>query len=293
MTETEQRALKAFLITVLLLLTATSLVFAQADPAEITKTFRPDTRRPIKVDVRMQGGELHFSAVPRGAEGRARYRYDQKRFEGELRWDQEENALVAITEMHGLHIESSPDSTDRSESSLEILVPRGAVVELDLNVKWGYIDLDGEDLKFDALAVDITGGEFIADFPTRAETRLRRIDLELSMGEMDVKGLGNLSWETLDVNGAMGSLDIDLTGGVEMTRRATIDLEIGEMTVTVPADRKVEARVSKWGFLANVDYPESWEHDGRYLYSRRRDEGKTDLFLDIRGGIGDITIRQR
>ncbi len=293
MTESEQRALKAFLITVLLLLTATSLVFAQADPAEITKTFRPDSRRPIKIDVRMEGGELHFSAVPRGAEGRARYRYDQKRFGGELRWDQEENALVAITDMHGLHVESGPDSTDRSESSLEILIPRGALVELDLNVKWGYIKLDGEDLRFDALAVDITGGELIADFPTQAETGLRRIDLELSMGEMDVKGLGNLSWETLDVNGAMGSLDIDLTGGLEMTRRATIDLEIGEMTVTVPADRRVEARVSKWGFLANVDYPDSWERDGRYLYSRRRDEGRIDLFLDIQGGIGDITIRQR
>ena len=293
MTEDEQRALKLFLITVLLLLTATSLVFAQADPAEITKTFRPDIRRPIKVDVRMDGGELHFSAVPRGSEGRARYRYNRERFGGELSWDPEENALVAITDMSGLRIESGSDSTDRSESSLEILIPRGALVELDLDVKWGYIDLNGEDLRFDGLSVDITGGEFKADFPTRAETKLHRIDFELSMGEMDVKGLGNLSWETLDVNGAMGSIDIDLTGGLNMPRRATIDLEIGEMVITVPADRVVEARVSKWGFLANVDYPAGWEHDGRYLYSRGRGEQKTDLFLDIRGGIGDITIRQR
>jgi hypothetical protein len=293
MTETEQRALKVFLITVLLLLTATSLVLAQAGPTEITRAFRPDTQRPIKVDVRMEGGELHFSAVPRGQEGRARYRYNSERFGGELRWDPEENALVAITDMRGLRVESGPDSSDHSESSLEILIPRGALVELDLNVKWGYIELDGEDLRFDALSVDITGGEFKADFPTRAETKLRRIDFELSMGEMDVKGLGNLSWETLDVNGALGSIDIDLVGGLDMPRRATIDLEIGEMIVTVPADRVVEARVSKWGFLANVDYPTGWERDGHYLYSRGRSERRTDLYLDIRGGIGDITIRQR
>jgi hypothetical protein len=194
--------------------------------------------------------------------------------------------------MRGLRVDVESQGSSRHESDLEILVPRDTPIELDLQVKWGYIDLNGEDLRFDALAVDIMGGEFKADFPTRAETRLRRIDFELSLGEMNVKGLGNLSWETLDVNGSMGSLTIDLCGGWSLPRRATIDLEVGEMIVTVPADRGVEARISKWGFLANVDYPDGWEHDGRYVYSRGRDQ-KTDFYLDIRGGIGDITIRQR
>jgi hypothetical protein len=80
MTEAERRTLKAFLITVLLLLAATSLVFAQVETQEITRTFRPDARRPLKVEVRMEGGELHLSAVPRGQEGRARYRFRRRMF---------------------------------------------------------------------------------------------------------------------------------------------------------------------------------------------------------------------
>jgi hypothetical protein len=290
MTERERSALKVLLVTVILLLTATSLLFAQTPPEEVTKTFRPAGRQALKVDVRMEGGELKLSAVPRGDEGRARYRYDPERFSGELRWDAEANAFTAITDMR---MRAGKDNDVDRDSELEILVPRAAPLELDLDVTWGTIELQGKDLRFDALSIDMTGGELKADFPARSASDLRRITLDLNMGEMDVSGLGNLSWETLDVNGSIGSLTLDLTGELRMERRATIDLEIGEIVVYVPKGIAVEARISKWGFLANVEYPDDWRRDGRYVYAPGAERRRADLYLDIRGGIGDISIRQR
>ncbi len=120
-----------------------------------------------------------------------------------------------------------------------------------------------------------------------------RIDIDVKLGELHMENLGNLGFEFLDVNGFAGEIVLDFNGELKMHREVRVDLELGSMTIIVPVGMTVRARISKLGFLAEVDVPGGWRRDGRYTYSPGASRDVADLRLDLRGGIGEIVIREK
>ncbi|MFC1628358.1 hypothetical protein ACFL3H_04500 [Gemmatimonadota bacterium] len=290
MNTTEKQALKTIGLTLFFLLTATTLLFAGVQEKVITKVFSPDRSRPLLVKVRGDGAEVAISAVERGREGRARYRYDEAFFSGIMEWDPDQNRLETILDMEGLDFDSDDDN---QESTLDIMLPKGAPIDLDFTLKAGVVDLDADGLEFSGLEISLWAGELQVNFPTPSRSVIRRANVDVKMGETVIEGLGNVAIEMLDVNGFAGVCTLDLTGSVKIRRQVRVDMEMGEITVIVPKGATVEARISKLGFLADVDLPRSWDRDGRYAYSPGTHSGEADIKLDIRGGIGQITIVER
>ncbi|MFC1559045.1 hypothetical protein ACFL39_00455 [Gemmatimonadota bacterium] len=290
MNTNEKQALKTIGLTLFFLLTATTLLFAGVQEKVITKVFTPDRSRPLLVKVRGDGAEVAISAVERGREGRARYRYDEEFFSGIMEWDSEENRLETILNMEGLDFDTDDDN---QESNLDIMLPTGVPIDLDFTLKAGVIDLDADGLEFSGMEISLWAGELQAAFTTPSRTVIRRANVDVKMGETVLEGLGNLAIEMLDVNGFAGVCTLDLTGSIKMRRQVRVDMEMGEITVIVPEGVAVEARISKLGFLADVDLPRGWDQDGRYAYSPGAHRGEVDIKLDIRGGIGQITIVER
>ena len=290
MNTTEKQALKTIGLTLFFLLTATTLLFAGIQEKVITKVFTPDRSRPLLVKVRGDGAEVAIAAVERGREGRARYRYDEKSFSGIMEWNSEQNRLEAILDMEGLDFDTDDNN---QESSLDIMLPTGVPIDLDFSLKAGSVDLDADGLEFSGLEISLWAGELQLNFPTPSRSVIRRANVDVKMGETVIEGLGNLAIEMLDVNGFAGVCTLDLTGSVKMRRQVRVDMEMGEITVIVPEGATVEARITKLGFLADVDLPRSWDRDGRYAFSPGAHRGEADIKLDIRGGIGQITILER
>lgn len=290
MTQTEKQALKTIAITLLLLLAATSLLFAGAQERVITKTFTPDSSRPLLLKVHGDAGDVKIERVIRGREGRARYRYDEDRYSGTMEWDPELNRLETTIDMDGVNYDKDEED---NESELEILLPRTSPVDLDLSLKAGMVYLDGDGLEFSGLELMLWAGELQAVFPTPSGGVIPRANVDVKLGELNLEGLGNLAIELLDINCTAGMCTVDLTGSVSMKREVRVDLELGEITVIVPKGAAVEARISKLGFLAEVNIPDGWSKNGRYAYSPSARRGEVDLRLDIRGGIGEINIEER
>jgi len=290
MNRSEIQALKTLLVTVLLLLVASTLLFAQSPPQVITKSFTPDTDRPLQVKISGDGAEITLESVARSRQGRARYRYDEEHFSGTLEWEPESNRFEVFLDMDLVSFDT--DDEDH-ESELEVLLPRRPEIDLDVSLKAGIISLDGEQLTFDNLNLSLWAGELKASFPTLSNKVIDRVEMDVKLGELHLKGLGNLAFEELDVNGFAGEMILDFRGTLSMMREARIDLEIGTITVVVPEGMTVQARVSKLGFLAQVNVPDGWRRDGRYIYSPGARRGEADLRLVIRGGIGEIAIEER
>lgn len=290
MTTNEKQAMKTIGLTLFFLLAATTLLFAGVQEKVITKTFTPDRSRPLLVKVRGDGAEVEIAAVERGRVGRARYRYDEEFFSGTMEWDPEQNRFETVLDMEGIDFDT--DDEDQ-ESKLDIMLPGGVPIDLDFSLKVGVVNLDGDGLEFSGLELSLWAGELQADFPTPSRKVIRRANVDVKMGETRLEGLGNLAIEMLDVNGFAGVCILDLTGAVKMRRQVRVDMEMGEITVIVPEGVTVEARISKLGFLADVDLPRGWDRDGRYAYSPGAHRGEADIRLDIRGGIGQITILER
>ncbi len=289
MSKSERQALKAIVVTVLLL-AATTLLSAQSQPQMITKSFTPDIGRPLSVKIRGDGAEIMIKGAARDGEGRARYRFDEEHFTASLEWEPEKNTFRAILDMD-LHSFDTDD--EEHESELKVLLPRRPEVDLDCSLKAGVVDLDGGGLTFNELELALWAGELKATFPTPSNKVIGRVEVDVKLGEMHLNELGNLACEELDVNGFAGEMTLDFSGSVSMRREARIDLEIGQITIYVPKGMAVQARISKLGFLAEVDIPGGWRKEGRYVYSPGTSRGEAELRLDIRGGIGAITIVER
>jgi hypothetical protein len=148
-------------------------------------------------------------------------------------------------------------------------------------------------MRFANIGVEMWGGELAAKFPTPSAEVMDRVNIDVKMGETRITGLGNLAFEHLDVNGFAGEMTIDFNGSIRRERFARIDLEFGAVTIIVPKGLAVEARIGKWGFLAEVSIPAGWGRDGKYAYSPASKESDIELNLDIRGGVGEITIIER
>ena len=288
MTDREKLAMRTMIVTVLLLLAATTMLFAQVQQKEITKRFMPAPDRALQINVRGDGAEISVAAARQGREGRARYRFTPENFEGTLDWDPEENRLTAILEVRNMKFEDEGEQT----SDLDVLVPRSVPLDLDVDLKGGVFDLDGAGLSFENLRIALWGGELSADFPEPSTGEVKMVEVDVKMGETNVSGLGNLAFDRLDVNGFAGEMTLDFTGTLKRRRAARIDLEFGSITVIVPRGTGVEARIGKWGFLSDVTVPSNWGRDGRYAYSPAAEEG-VELELDIRGGVGEIIIIER
>ena len=250
MSNKEKQALKVLLITLVLLLVTSSMLFAQGQPQVLSKLFTPDTDRPLRVKIRGDGAEILLKSVVRSGQGRARYRYHEDQFSGTLDWVPERNLFEVELDMQV----SSFDTDDEGhESELEILLPRNPEVDLDISLKAGVLKLDGENLTFDNLDLALWAGELDASFPSVSRKVIDRVDIDVKLGELHMENLGNLAFEFLDVNGFAGEIVLDFNGELKMHREARVDLELGSMTIIVPVGMTVRARISKLGFLAEVD----------------------------------------
>ena len=286
----EKQALKVLLVTVVLLLVTSSMLFAQGQPQVLSKSFTPDTDRPLRVTIRGDGAEILLKSVARSGQGRARYRYHEDQFSGTLDWVPEKNLFEAELDMQ---ISSFDTDDEGHESELEVLLPRNPEIDLDISLKAGILKLDGENLTFDNLDLALWAGELDASFPSVSEKVIDRVDIDVKLGELHVENLGNLAFDFLDVNGFAGEIVLDFNGELKRQREARVDLELGSMTIIVPVGMTVRARISKLGFLAEVDVPREWRRDGRYVYSPGASRDVADLRLDLRGGIGEIVIREK
>lgn len=290
MSNKEKQALKVMLVTLVLLLVTSSMLFAQGQLQVLSKSFTPDTDRPLRVKIRGDGAEILLKSVARNGQGRARYRYHEDQFSGTLDWIPERNQLYAELDMR---ISSFNSDDEGNESELEVLLPRNPEIDLDISLKAGILKLDGENLTFDNIDLALWAGELDVSFPSVSRKIIDRIDIDVKLGELHMENLGNLAFEFLDVNGFAGEIVLDFNGELKMHREVRVDLELGSMTIIVPVGMTVRARISKLGFLAEVDVPREWRRDGRYAYSPGASRDVADLRLDLRGGIGEIVIREK
>lgn len=290
MSNTEARAVKTLVITMILLLAAASLLFAGIQERVITQSFSPDKARPLVVKVDGDGAEVFIKKVPRDGEGRARYQYNEDHFSASMEWDPDRNRFETIIDMNGLDFET--DDEDK-KSELELLLPATSPVDLDFTLKAGAVKLNAEGLEFQDFEFALWAGEFKAEFPTPSRKVIKRVNIDVKMGELNLEGLGNLAFEVMDLNGFAGVTTLDFQGSIAMKREVRVDLEVGEINVIVPKGMTVQARISKLGFLAEVNIPRGWSKDGKYVYSPGARRGEAGLRLDIRGGIGQINIEER
>jgi hypothetical protein len=132
-----------------------------------------------------------------------------------------------------------------AQPKLTVTVPRGSPLDLALQMNMGRSEIDLGGLTLDNLNITAAMGEHRIDFREPLAEDLRRFRLNTSMGNVTIENLGNARAEVINATGSMGNLTATLGGdwqpGTET--EATFEQSMGELTVRVPSNIRVEADV--------------------------------------------------
>lgn len=114
------------------------------------------------------------------------------------------------------------------------------------------------------------------------------IDLEVSVGAGEGRlQLGSLNLRRLNINMGAGELHLDLRGTPTNDYDVNLRGGVGEATIQLPRDVGVLADVK--GGLGDIRTHGLEKRDGRYV-NTIYGTAKTTVHLDIRGGVGSITL---
>ncbi len=108
----------------------------------------------------------------------------------------------------------------------------------------------------------------------------------LGAGNADMN-LGGLNLRAVEVNMGVGNLEMNLRGHPQRDYDVQIRGGVGNATVRLPADVGIVADAS--GGIGNIETRGLDKRDGRWV-NRARETAKVTIHLEVRGGIGNITL---
>ncbi len=108
----------------------------------------------------------------------------------------------------------------------------------------------------------------------------------LGVGEAKLT-LGSLNLRSLELNTGIGELSVDLRGKPDHDYNVIINGGIGQATVHLPRDVAIVANAS--GGIGDISVHGLEKRNGRWINPARENAAVT-IHIDIKGGIGNITL---
>jgi len=151
---------------------------------------------------------------------------------------------------------------DRNGTDLTVGLSRG--VPLDLSLALGACDatLDLSTLSVRRLQLETGASQTTVTFGTPNPIAMSSLDLDIGAAGLTVNSLGNAHASTVRVSTGVGGAELDLAGTWTGTMNLVVTAALGGVTLHVPGDVGIEARISKT--LGNLDAPDLTERDGVY-----------------------------
>jgi len=165
---------------------------------------------------------------------------------------------------------SSIDENSQS-NSLDIWLPQGLLLALDLHTKLGSVDLELGGLAVSGLDVDHSMGEFELRMNEPNRVAMDRMSLKTSISNATVFDLQNLDFRHGRVESSVGELLISNSGDFQGDMNLDLEMTLGDARLEVPDNVRVEA--STRVMIGESRTPSS------------RDKENTNYVLRINGGV--------
>jgi hypothetical protein len=118
---------------------------------------------------------------------------------------------------------------------------------------------------------------------------MERLELKAGAARFVASGLGNARFEELDFKGGVGEVDLDFGGEWSSSASANLEMGLGSLKLVVPEELGV--RITKRGFLADLDAPGFERVDGGWQ-SPNWATAEHRFEVRIRAALGSIEVRR-
>ncbi len=237
--------------------------------------------KSVNANVEFAAGLVNVTPGPAGTLYHAVLRYDQRQFQPQVSY--EDGALrVGI---HGNEVKLHRGGGHGNRLDLQL----GPDAPLDLDLKFAAgesrTELGGLKVESAKLATGAAHARISIARPTVGPCR--NLELQAGAAKLDVVGLGNLSPESMSVQGGVGDVSLDFSGAWRNDVNAKIDMALGSLRLDVP--RGIGLRVHKSSMLAGFTAPDL-EKQGDVWTSKGYDTMARHLNIEIDAAFGDIRV---
>ncbi|MGW8179252.1 MAG: hypothetical protein ACWGQW_10900 [bacterium] len=174
------------------------------------------------------------------------------------------------------------------ENKLFLRLSPNIPLDLETNNGIGECNLNLTGMKIRSLILESGVGEttltMLEPNPISCET----LQISSGVGELELVGLGNLSFEELDFQGGVGGASLDFSGSWDTIGEVEIKVGVGGISLLLPRDIGAEIRASKT-FMSNIELP-NFTKKGNTYYSDNLDRVSKVIKFRVTAGIGEVEL---
>jgi hypothetical protein len=213
-------------------------------------------------------------------------RYDEERYRPRADYDPDRATVRLGVDRRG---SGGLRVGGRDELAQTGLIELSPAVDLTLEGSLGAaeasFELGGLRLTELELATGASRTEVRFSRPNPAACRSARISA--GAAGVIVKKLGNSGCRRWEVEGGVGTADLDLSGDFPDGASIHVEMSLGSVTLRIPRDLGVRLTASR--FLSSFD-PEGFVRDGRTFVSRNYDTASRRAEVRVESTLGEIRV---
>ena len=176
-----------------------------------------------------------------------------------------------------------------NDNDLVLRLAPGVLVEMEMSTGVGQSFLDFTGLQVRSLRLEAGVGRTELNFESPQDEPMSVIDLEIGVGEVRVRGLGNTRVRDFRFEGGVGGAEVDFTGEWgDGETRADFEVGVGELRLLIPEELAVSIQTDD-NFLSNVRAPEFERRGDRYTRNITG-EDRPRVMIRIEAGLGEIRL---
>ena len=270
------------LLVALTALIALPALAAGQDWRNVTMSRQASGEDELDVNVRYGAGHFKVSATEGTLLYRMQLRYDEERFEP--RADYDRGRLTLGVEQIGRSFRMGRDG---SGGELDLQLARGVPMRLDLEFGAVRADIDLGGLSLLDLDLSTGASESTVDISEPNPLSIRTASFAVGAADFEVRNLGNLNAERIEVDAGVGEVTLWFTGEWKQDTRASIDMGLGSLELHFPEGLGV--RIHKDSFLTSFD-SQGLVKRGDSYYSLNWEEAERTVSIDLDAAFGSVSV---
>ena len=239
----------------------------------------------LRVDARVSSGRLTLDRSDPGVLYNLDLRWDAANMSRHVDFTPGDAASLVFT------LKGEMPSGDKVHAILSLAPDVPLELRVDTGAGETHLDLTGLNVARVSITHGVGSLKVTVDEPQEAVCR--SMDIACGVGEMELRGLGNLMPETIDIKGGLGRAWLGFDGARPGRTRAHLVVGIGNLDIELPADFGV--RVLKSGDASDslcIPMEHFERRAGAYVNPAYRD-AKQVVELSMKPGLGNASLKIR
>ena len=183
-------------------------------------------------------------------------------------------------------------SVDTDDSQWDLVLSNRYPTELELKIGASDAELDLGGLNLREISLDLGAASGEVDFSTPNPGKLEQFDIDAGAASLECRNLGNANFEDFSFSGGAGSFELDFRGQYTSEARVNIEVGLGSIDITLPANIPVRIKHDDGGWLSSVNLHggDVEELDKGLHESPGFDDAKARIIVSLEVGLGSADI---